>query len=155
MLASAGKEKRASGQSTTGGPSPGEPGEKDTPAKAKTPVDPKVAAALEHAKQHGGAKDANAANDAKAPTAAGEPTKPKSHVEHGQVWVKDGLLAKPVKVQIGVTDGIDTEISGPGIEEGTEVIIGEATPDQASRHEQPLRAQTASTESGGPPKARP
>jgi hypothetical protein len=34
-------------------------------------------------------------------------------------------------VRIGVTDGIDTEISGPDIQKGTEVIIGEVAPDQA------------------------
>jgi len=92
----------------------------------------KVVAAQEHAKKHGGAKDANVADDPKSPSPASGSTKPKSHVERGQIWVKDGLLAKPVKVQIGVTDGIDTEISGAGIEEGAEVIVGEVTAEQAA-----------------------
>jgi HlyD family secretion protein len=153
MLASAGKEKK--GNQTAAGSSTGETTEKNGPAKAKTPVDPKVAAALEYAKQHGGAKDANVASDPKSPAAVGKPTKAKSHAEHGQVWVKDGLLAKPVRVKIGVTDGIDTEISGPGIDDGTEVIIGEMTPDQAAGDMSNPFAPKLFNKSGGPPKARP
>ncbi len=153
-LTPSGKGKRGDNQTASAG-LPSETNEKAGPAKAKPPTDPKVAAALDHAKRHGGAKDASGANDAKSPSAAGEPTKPKSHVEHGQVWIKDGLLAKPVKVQIGVTDGIDTEISGPGIEPGVEVIIGELTPDQAGDMGNLLGPPKLFNKSGGPPKTRP
>ncbi len=157
MLASAGKEKKGSQTATSG--STDKTTDKTGPAKAKTPVDPKVAAAIEHAKRHGGAKDANVAgdpkSDPKSPAAAGDPTKPKTHAEHGQVWVKDGLLAKPVRVKIGVTDGIDTEISGTGIEDDTEVIIGEMTPDQAAGDMSNPFAPKLFNKSGGPPKARP
>ena len=117
-------------------------------------MDPKVAAALQHAQQHGGAKDANAANGPKPQPAASGPPKTKSHAEHQIVWVKDGLLAKPVRVRIGVTDGIDTEISGKGIEEGTEVIVGESPLEQAGDVADPF-APKLFNKSGGPAKGRP
>ena len=50
-----------------------------------------------------------------------------------------------------MTDGIDTEISGPGIEDGTEVIIGEATPDQAGDMGNPF-APKLFKKAGGPAK---
>ena len=154
MLTSAGKGKHGADQASNAG-SPGETAEKGGPAKAKTPADPKVAAALDYAKRHGGAKEVSGANDAKSPSAAGQSTKPKSHIEHGQVWIKDGLLAKPVKVQIGVTDGIDTEISGAGINPGVEVIIGELTPDQTGDVGNLLGPPKLFNKAGGPPKTRP
>jgi len=128
-LAPVGKEK-GGGNQAAAAKSPGETGSKDATAEAKTPTDPKVAAALKHAKQHA-QKDQNAPKDPKDPKAANDPTTQKSQAERGQVWVKDGSLAKPVKVRIGVTDGIDTEISGPDVNKDMEVIIGELTPDQA------------------------
>ena len=76
-LASAGKGKRG-GNQTANADSPGGSAEKSSPAKAKPPVDPKVAAALEYAKQHGGANDASGANDAKSPSAAGDPPSPRA-----------------------------------------------------------------------------
>ena len=45
--------------------------------------------------------------------------------EFGTVWVKDGDYVKPVRVRIGYTDGIDTEILGGDLNETMEVIIGE------------------------------
>ena len=78
----------------------------------------------------------------------------KSHAEHGQVWVKDGPLARPVKVRIGASDGIDTEISGREVKEGMEVIIGELTPDQVADMSNPF-APKLFNKKGGAPKTRP
>ena len=64
------------------------------------------------------------------------------------------MLAKPVKVRIGVTDGIETEISGKDIDKDTEVIIGEATPNQAGDVSNPF-APKLFNKTGGPPKTRP
>jgi HlyD family secretion protein len=151
-LAASGKGKRGGGPTTsTKAGASGEANEKAGSAKGKPPVDPKLAAAQDHAKRHGGAKGANAAADPKSPSAATQPAKPKGRVERGQVWVKDGLLAKPVKVQIGVTDGKDTEISGEGIEDGTEVIVGEATPNQVGDMGNPF-VPTPFKRAGGPGK---
>ncbi len=45
-----------------------------------------------------------------------------------RVWVVDGAYVKPISVKVGMTDGLNTEISGDGIEEGLEVIAGDITP---------------------------
>ena len=154
-LVSAGKP-NGGGKPDAAAKSPGGTGGKDAAAGAKTPADPKAAAALEHAKhkQRTAQNDQNAPKDSNNPTAANDPTKAKSHAEHGQVWVKDGLLAKPVKVRIGASDGIDTEISGAEIKEGMEVIVGELTPDQAADLSNPF-APKMFNRTGGAPKTAP
>ncbi|MEN6557290.1 MAG: efflux RND transporter periplasmic adaptor subunit, partial [Thermoguttaceae bacterium] len=45
---------------------------------------------------------------------------------HGQIWVTaDGEHVRPVDVQLGISDGSRTEISGSGVQEGLAVVIGE------------------------------
>jgi HlyD family secretion protein len=45
----------------------------------------------------------------------------------GRLWVKDqdGRHVRPIDVQVGLTDGILTEISGSELKEGMEVVVGE------------------------------
>lgn len=40
-----------------------------------------------------------------------------------KVWIKEGNTFTAIPVQTGITDGVDTEISG-GIAEGTEIVVG-------------------------------
>jgi HlyD family secretion protein len=42
----------------------------------------------------------------------------------GRVWVLDAGKPKAIDVRVGLTDGTATEISGEGIAEGVEVLIG-------------------------------
>ena len=46
---------------------------------------------------------------------------------HGSLWKidSDGKHVRPVDVQIGLTDGTMTEVSGPDVKEGMEVIVGQ------------------------------
>ncbi|HEY7115067.1 MAG TPA: efflux RND transporter periplasmic adaptor subunit [Tepidisphaeraceae bacterium] len=44
------------------------------------------------------------------------------------VWVKDGEGAKSIDVRAGLTDGLNTEITGDQVREGMEVIVGEIQP---------------------------
>jgi len=46
----------------------------------------------------------------------------------GTMYVEDGQYVRPIKVRLGLTDGINTEVSGEGVEEGMRVITGEARP---------------------------
>jgi HlyD family secretion protein len=46
----------------------------------------------------------------------------------GVVWIPSGNYVKPLEVQVGSSDKIMTEISGNGIKEGLEVVIGEQSP---------------------------
>jgi HlyD family secretion protein len=54
-----------------------------------------------------------------------KPPRPAKDQEHNRVWVKDGDFVRPVEVQVGISDGVTTEISGDKISEGMEVVIGE------------------------------
>ena len=45
---------------------------------------------------------------------------------HGTIWLKEGEFVRPVEVKLGTTDGSATAVSGEGLVEGQEVIIGEA-----------------------------
>jgi HlyD family secretion protein len=56
--------------------------------------------------------------------------------QRGVLWVEDGEFVKPIKVRLGVTDGLVTEVYGEGLSEGTKVITGELQPGQANTDEQ-------------------
>jgi HlyD family secretion protein len=43
----------------------------------------------------------------------------------GLVWVQYGDLLKPLKVNVGITNGSTTEVSGDEIKDGMEVIVGQ------------------------------
>ncbi|SPF34221.1 Efflux transporter, RND family, MFP subunit [Syntrophobacter sp. SbD1] len=44
---------------------------------------------------------------------------------HGTVWVPEGAFVRPVHVQVGLTDGMFTEVSGKAVTEGLQVVTGE------------------------------
>lgn len=50
---------------------------------------------------------------------------PKERDNRGRLWVEFEGLVRPLEVQVGPSDGTSTMISGDGLKEGMEVIIGE------------------------------
>jgi HlyD family secretion protein len=50
----------------------------------------------------------------------------------GRLWVKDGKFVRPIDVQIGATDGTQTEVSGDGIKEGLKVVMGVSQADKVA-----------------------
>jgi len=54
---------------------------------------------------------------------AGKPKK-KDTSARGMLWVPEGGLVKPLPVQIGVTDGSQTEVQGEGLTESLPVVVG-------------------------------
>lgn len=42
------------------------------------------------------------------------------------LWVKDGGFVRPIEVTAGITDGVNTAITGEGLQEGLEVVTGES-----------------------------
>jgi HlyD family secretion protein len=69
------------------------------------------------------------------PKPADEPARAKREKpreDRGRLWVKDGLFVRPLEVQIGGTDGSQTEVSGEGLEEGLEVVLAEVRADRGS-----------------------
>jgi HlyD family secretion protein len=43
----------------------------------------------------------------------------------GIVWVQQGSYVRPIKVRLGLSDGLKTEVQGDELKEGLEVIVGE------------------------------
>jgi HlyD family secretion protein len=42
----------------------------------------------------------------------------------GLLWIRQGDLVRPVKIRVGLSDGLLTEISADGLVEGTEIVVG-------------------------------
>ncbi len=52
--------------------------------------------------------------------------------KHASVWVVNGLYAREIKVERGITDGVNTEIKTDHLKEGDQIITGELTGDQTA-----------------------
>ncbi len=44
---------------------------------------------------------------------------------YGFVWVAEGNYVRPIKVHVGLSDGVMTEVQGEGLQEGLAVVTGE------------------------------
>jgi HlyD family secretion protein len=47
-----------------------------------------------------------------------------SSTTRGALWVLEGKYVRPIPVQVGQSDGSMTEIQGPGVTEGLEIVMG-------------------------------
>ncbi|MCC7350057.1 MAG: efflux RND transporter periplasmic adaptor subunit [Phycisphaerales bacterium] len=61
---------------------------------------------------------------------AGPTTQPHHGPRMATLWVADGTFVRPVNVQVGLTDGSQTQVSGDQVKEGMEVVTGEMRPDE-------------------------
>jgi HlyD family secretion protein len=61
-----------------------------------------------------------------APADKGAPKSDKDRQHNGTVWAEEGGFVRPVKVRVGLTDGLLTEVSGDDVSEGMEVVVGES-----------------------------
>jgi HlyD family secretion protein len=52
--------------------------------------------------------------------------------ERSMIWVRAGEFVKPIRVMAGVTDGAFTEVSGEGLSEGMEIVVGEVAESSAA-----------------------
>ena len=55
---------------------------------------------------------------------AGRTSSPADDVGTGVLWIRRGDFVKPVQVVVGLSDGISTEVSGDGLTEGAEIVVG-------------------------------
>jgi HlyD family secretion protein len=55
---------------------------------------------------------------------AGAPGAQNNH-DKGLLWVRQGEFLRPVPVRVGMTDGTVTEVAGPELKEGLEVVVSE------------------------------
>lgn len=58
------------------------------------------------------------------------PNEPGHAKRMGTLWVEDGSYVRPVRVEVGLTDGSQTQISGDEIKEGLQVVTGEMQPNE-------------------------
>jgi HlyD family secretion protein len=66
--------------------------------------------------------------------------------DHGRLWLQaDGGRVRPLTVQVGLTDGVMTEVSGTGVSEGLHVVAGEEAEDR-----EPEEAADANKSPGSP-----
>ncbi len=49
----------------------------------------------------------------------------KESSKKGTVWLPKGPYVQPLPVSLGVTDGSMTEVIGPGLQEGMQVVVGD------------------------------
>jgi HlyD family secretion protein len=49
----------------------------------------------------------------------------KDAADRGTLWVKDGEFVRPLKVHVGWSDGVMTQVEGENVSEGLEVVTGE------------------------------
>jgi HlyD family secretion protein len=66
--------------------------------------------------------------------------KPES-TSQGTVWVEDNGFVRPVAVQLGLSDGIRTEVLGDALKEGDRVVTGEAVADSGDSAANPFTPQ--------------
>lgn len=55
----------------------------------------------------------------------GKAVKTKTPDRFGTIWLTEGQFVRPVKVKIGTSDGIDTEVSAENLQQGANVVVGE------------------------------
>ncbi|HYO08021.1 MAG TPA: hypothetical protein VER17_03545, partial [Tepidisphaeraceae bacterium] len=48
----------------------------------------------------------------------------------GTLWIQDGQFVRPVRVRLGVSDGLVTEVIADDLKEGALAVTGEAQPGQ-------------------------
>ncbi len=46
--------------------------------------------------------------------------------DQGTLWIQDGKFVRPVKVQLGLTDGLNSEIETNELQEGDAIVVGES-----------------------------
>jgi len=86
------------------------------------PQPDRIASDAREALANKGGRGKDKAKDQDKPAAE---TGPKDTAERGTVWVQDGTYVWPIRVGVGRSDGTSTEISGEGVKEGIEVVIGD------------------------------
>jgi HlyD family secretion protein len=65
----------------------------------------------------------------------------KSAAAQNRVWVIDGPHVRPIKLQIGLSDGIVSEVTKGELKEGIPVVVGETTVDSSNGSSNPFTPQ--------------
>ena len=67
------------------------------------------------------------------------------------LWTQDAttMAFKPIRVRLGINDGTRTEVAGPDVKEGQEIIVGSLTPSAATGQQAPARNPLVPNIGGG------
>ncbi len=101
---------------------------------AATSGDERPAGGERHKGGQGGEKGGPGGSARSAPR-----SKPRDN--QGTVWVKDEEYVRPIEVELGPTDGLSTEISGPEVTDGLVVVTGEIREDRNADAKNPFAPQ--------------
>jgi HlyD family secretion protein len=47
-----------------------------------------------------------------------------SNTGQSRLWIEEGGTLRHIQVEVGLTDGTEAEVSGPGLEEGQRIVVG-------------------------------
>jgi HlyD family secretion protein len=64
------------------------------------------------------------------------------HAGEGTIWVAEDGFLEPVQVQVGLSDGVRTEVQGEGVTAATDVVIGIAQASADDDAQSPFTPQT-------------
>jgi HlyD family secretion protein len=63
------------------------------------------------------------------------------HHQSAAVWIVDGKFVRPIEVQPGLSDGINTEIESDDLKEGEQVVVGDIVADEEGTSGSPFLPQ--------------
>jgi HlyD family secretion protein len=73
----------------------------------------------------------------------------KDNPDFGTAWIEDGQYVRPIKVRVGWTDGVHTEVQAEGLEPGTKVVVGDVHPTDNAGGSNPFAPKMFSGSGGG------
>lgn len=71
--------------------------------------------------------------------------------ERGLIYIVSGEYVRPIAIEIGLSDGVHTEVSGPNLEEGMKVVTGVQTSTVSTGTSNPFAPKVLAPQKGGPP----
>jgi HlyD family secretion protein len=84
-----------------------------------------LAKAKSERRQPGSADKGAQASGSATTTAGPAADKPAPKGERGMLWIEDSGFVRPIRVHVGMTDGLNTEVQGDQLQEGMNVVLGE------------------------------
>jgi HlyD family secretion protein len=84
------------------------------------------------------------------PTRGKRSTTRASEEKSGTVWMPDGDFVRPVRVAVGLSDGINTEVHAEALREGTQVVLGEERAQAAGAPSAPTNTNPFAPQMGRP-----
>jgi HlyD family secretion protein len=89
----------------------------------------------------GGAKGGERRKDGSEKGQRGQAQHVEGRPSHATIWVKDDHYVRPIDVEVGASDGLSTEVSGPDLSEGLDVVISEIREDRMTDAKNPFAPQ--------------